>query len=192
MTNVRLDRFRAAIFAASVVVPELDGISHHQEGNNIYGAYSWITHVVPKSSIEPFVLWRVAPSVAVEGAGKDETGRLDEKAYGFRIRGRTSPTSITGTRRSPSEVRQVLTASRPGLRPPGLVIRCRRSKASRAFLPATITHPRQKSCRRQARHVRYDVSDRARPFRHRPISSDGRTSWLGAGARPSIPIAAGR
>jgi len=87
VTNVRLDRFRAAIFAASVVVPELDGISHHQEGNNIYGAYSWITHVVPKSSIEPFVLWRVAPSVAVEGAGKDETGRLDEKAYGFRIRG---------------------------------------------------------------------------------------------------------
>jgi hypothetical protein len=32
------------------------------------------------------MLWRVAPSVAVE-ASKSKTGRLDEKAYGFRIRG---------------------------------------------------------------------------------------------------------
>src|SRR5579863_401507 len=77
---------KAAVFAASVVNPLLDGISHHQEGNNIYGAYGWITHVVPKSSIEPFALWRVAPSVAIE-ASRSRTGRLDEQAYGFRIRG---------------------------------------------------------------------------------------------------------
>jgi hypothetical protein len=86
VTNVHWDRFRAAVFAASVVNPLLDGISHHQEGNNIYGAYGWITRVLPKSSIEPFVLWRVAPSVAVEDS-KLKTGHLDEKAYGFRIRG---------------------------------------------------------------------------------------------------------
>src|SRR5271165_177478 len=86
VTNVHVDRFRAAFFAASVVNPLLDGVSHHQEGNNIYGAYGWITSVLPKSSIEPFMLWRVAPSVAVE-AGKVKTGRLDEKAYGFRMRG---------------------------------------------------------------------------------------------------------
>ncbi|HWY45793.1 MAG TPA: alginate export family protein [Bryobacteraceae bacterium] len=88
VANVHLDRFRAAVFAASVVNPQLDGITHHQEGNNIYGAYGWITRVLPKSSIEPFVLWRVAPSIAVENS-KLKSGRLDEQAYGFRIRGRS-------------------------------------------------------------------------------------------------------
>lgn len=87
VADIHVDRFRAALFAAAVVNPMLNGISHHQEGNNIYGAYGWITRVVPKSSIEPFVLWRVAPSVAVE-ASKFKTGRLDEQAYGFRIRGK--------------------------------------------------------------------------------------------------------
>jgi hypothetical protein len=86
VTNFHVDRFRAAVFAASVVNPQLDGITHHQEGNNIYGAYGWITRVLPKSSIEPFVLWRVAPSVAVEDS-QLKTGHLDERAGGFRIRG---------------------------------------------------------------------------------------------------------
>lgn len=85
VAKIHVDRFRAALFAASVVVPQLDGISHHQPGNNIYGAYGWITRVVPKSSIEPFILWRVEPSFAIEVTTK--TGHLDEKAYGFRIRG---------------------------------------------------------------------------------------------------------
>jgi len=88
VTKLHWDRFRAAVFAASVVDPLLNGISHHQEGNNIYGAYGWITRVLPKSSIEPFMLWRVAPSVAVEDR-EFKTGHLDEKAYGFRIRGTT-------------------------------------------------------------------------------------------------------
>jgi len=86
VTNFHVDHFRAAVFAASVVDPLPDGISHHQEGNNIYGAYGWITRVLPNSSIEPFVLWRVAPTVAVEDS-KFKTGRMDEKAGGFRIRG---------------------------------------------------------------------------------------------------------
>jgi hypothetical protein len=86
VTNIHVNRLRAVLFAASVVNPLLNGISHHQDGNNTYGAYGWITRVLPKSSLEPFMLWRVAPSVAVE-ASKFKTGRLDEKAYGFRIRG---------------------------------------------------------------------------------------------------------
>lgn len=87
VTDIHVDRFRAALFAASAVNPLFNGVSHHQEGNNIYGAYGWIKRVLPKSSIEPFFLWRVAPSVAVE-ASQSKTGRLDEKAYGFRIRGK--------------------------------------------------------------------------------------------------------
>ena len=86
VANVRVDRFRAAVFAASIVDPILDGISHHQQGNNVYGIYGWITRVVPKSSIEPFVLRRVAPSMAVE-ASPSKTAGLREDAYGFRIRG---------------------------------------------------------------------------------------------------------
>jgi hypothetical protein len=83
-----VDRFRAGIFAGSIVNPLDEGISHHQEGNNIYGIYGGIDRTIPKSVIEPFVLWRVAPSVSVENAGKIKTGRLDEQAYGFRIKGK--------------------------------------------------------------------------------------------------------
>ncbi len=86
-TYLHVDRFRAAVFAASVVSPLASGISHHQEGNNIYGVYGAIDRTIPKSAIEPFVLWRVNPSVAVEDA-KVKTGHEDEKAYGIRLRGR--------------------------------------------------------------------------------------------------------
>jgi len=84
--KVHVDRFRAAVFAASIVNPMAGGITHHQEGNNVYGVYAWITRVLPQSSIEPLVLWRVAPKVAVEDSTA-KSGRLDEKAYGFRLRG---------------------------------------------------------------------------------------------------------
>lgn len=88
VANLHKDRFRLGIFAASVVNPLASGISHHQEGNNIYGMYGAIGKLIPDSSIEPFVLWRVAPSVAVETTAKVKTGRLDEKAFGFRWKGR--------------------------------------------------------------------------------------------------------
>ena len=88
VTNLHLGLFRLGIFAGSGVNPLASGISHHQEGNNIYGMYGVIEKLVPDSSIEPFVLWRVAPSVAVETTAKLKTGRLDEKAFGFRWKGR--------------------------------------------------------------------------------------------------------
>jgi hypothetical protein len=86
-TNLHYDRYRLGIFAASAVVPLISGISHHQEGNNIYGLYGAIDHVLPKSTLEPFVLWRVQLSVAIETTGKVKTGRQDEKAYGVRFKG---------------------------------------------------------------------------------------------------------
>ncbi len=88
VTNLHFDRFRLGIFAASVVNPLDEGVSHHQDGNNIYGFYGGIDHVIPNSAIEPFVLWRVAPTIAVESTTKIKTGKLDEKAYGFRVRGK--------------------------------------------------------------------------------------------------------
>ncbi|MGA3028231.1 MAG: alginate export family protein [Bryobacteraceae bacterium] len=87
VTNVHVDDFRVSLFAASVVNPLIQGISHHLEGNNIYGAYGTITHTIPRSGIEPFVLWRVEPSVAIETTAKVKTGHLDEQAYGLRLAG---------------------------------------------------------------------------------------------------------
>ncbi|HEV3331260.1 MAG TPA: alginate export family protein [Bryobacteraceae bacterium] len=87
VANVHVDRVRLGVVAASVVNPLDEGVSHHLDGNDVYGLYAGIDRVLPRSAIEPFVLWRVAPSVAVEDAPV-KTGRLDEKAYGFRVRGR--------------------------------------------------------------------------------------------------------
>ncbi len=75
VTNLHYHRFRLGLFAASVVVPQAEGISHHQEGNNIYGAYGAIDRILPGSVLEPFVLWRVEP------------GGENEKAYGMRFKG---------------------------------------------------------------------------------------------------------
>ncbi|MBV9267033.1 MAG: alginate export family protein [Acidobacteriaceae bacterium] len=87
VTNLHYDRYRLGLFAASAVVPLSDGISHHQEGNNIYGAYGGIDHLIPNSVLEPFVLWRLQPSVAVETTAKIKTGKQDEWASGARFKG---------------------------------------------------------------------------------------------------------
>jgi len=88
VTNFHYERFRLGIFAASAVVPLDEGISHHQEGNNIYGMYGAIDNLIaPTSTFEPFVLWRVNPSVSVETAGKATTGHESEQAYGIRWKG---------------------------------------------------------------------------------------------------------
>src|SRR5580704_7770997 len=88
VANLHVDRFHLGIFAASAVVPMDEGISHHQEGNNIYGIYGAIDNLVaPTSTFEPFVLWRVNPSVSVETATKAKTGHKSEQAYGVRWKG---------------------------------------------------------------------------------------------------------
>lgn len=87
VANLHHERYRLGLFAASAVVPLADGMSHHLEGSNIYGAYGGIDHIVPNSVLEPFVLWRVQPGVAVETAAKVKTGKQDEFAYGLRFKG---------------------------------------------------------------------------------------------------------
>ncbi len=74
VTNLHIDNVHLGIFAASAVVPMDEGISHHQEGNNIYGIYGAIDDIAPSSTLEPFVLWRVRPSIS-------------EQAYGVRWKG---------------------------------------------------------------------------------------------------------
>ncbi len=87
VANLHYSRYRLGLFAASAVVPLAEGVSHHLEGSNIYGAYGAIDHLIPESSLEPFVLWRVQPSVAIETTASLKSGKQDEKAYGLRFKG---------------------------------------------------------------------------------------------------------
>jgi hypothetical protein len=88
VTNLQGGRYHLGIFAASAVVPLASGISHHQEGNNIYGLYGRVDNLVPHSSLEPFVLWRVQPSLVIEPEiSSKTTGKEDMKTYGFRFKG---------------------------------------------------------------------------------------------------------
>jgi hypothetical protein len=52
---------KVIIFAASVINAVDGEIDHHIQGNNIYGIYSSLTRLIPHTTLEPYVLWRVAP-----------------------------------------------------------------------------------------------------------------------------------
>jgi hypothetical protein len=85
--NLNAKREHLGIFAASPVVPQAYGVSPHQEGNNIYGAYGRIDDLVGKhSNLEPFFLWRVQPAEVVEPAVGKTTGKENEKAVGVRLK----------------------------------------------------------------------------------------------------------
>lgn len=88
VVNLQQGRYHLGVFAASAVVPQASGVSPHQEGNNIYGLYGRVENLIPKSSFEPFVLWRVQPSLAVEPAQSKTTGKEDMQTYGVRFKGR--------------------------------------------------------------------------------------------------------
>jgi hypothetical protein len=86
--NLNYKREHVGIFAASAVVPQAYGVSPHQEGNNIYGAYGRIDDfLAPHLNLEPFLLWRVQPAEVVEPAVGKTTGKEDEKALGVRLKG---------------------------------------------------------------------------------------------------------
>ena len=84
--NLNAKREHLGLFAASAVVPQAYGVSPHQEGSNIYGAYGRIDDLVPHSNLEPFFLWRVQPAEVVEAAKGKTTGKEDEKAGGVRFK----------------------------------------------------------------------------------------------------------
>lgn len=88
--TVRLDLhpagLKVSIFAASVI-NAIDGqIDHHIEGNNIYGIYSSFGRFIPRATLEPYLLWRIAPGNVplAETAGH---GHLNEITGGARIAG---------------------------------------------------------------------------------------------------------
>jgi hypothetical protein len=88
--TVRVDLHRqgvkVSVFAASVINAVDGQIDHHIEGNNLYGIYSSFTRLIPHATVEPYLLWRVAPgNISLpETAGH---GHLNEVTGGARIAG---------------------------------------------------------------------------------------------------------
>ena len=86
--NLNAKREHLGVFAASAVVSQASGVSPHQEGDNIYGAYGRIDDfVAPHSNLEPFFLWRVQPAEVVEPGVAKTTGKENEKVFGLRFKG---------------------------------------------------------------------------------------------------------
>jgi hypothetical protein len=61
-------------------------MDHHLQGNNLYGVYGSFKNAVPKATLEPYVLWRLAPANArlPETASR---GHLNETTIGLRLAG---------------------------------------------------------------------------------------------------------
>ncbi len=77
---------KISIFASSVIVARDGAVAHHIEGNNLYGIYSSFAHVIPHATLEPYLLWRVAPANLhlSEDAG---LGHFSEVTGGARLSG---------------------------------------------------------------------------------------------------------
>ena len=75
MLMVRRNGIRVSAFSASQVMPFTNGLSHHQQGNNIHGLYGQFRNVIPRSDLEPYMFWRLAPSVKTEARQSDRIRR---------------------------------------------------------------------------------------------------------------------
>lgn len=83
--NWKLLRLNA--WAAAPVLCLANGLSHHQQGNNLHGIYSSLKDLVPHSVVEPYVLWRLSPGFRSESG---VLSRLDEKTVGIHWAGTRS------------------------------------------------------------------------------------------------------
>ncbi len=79
--TLRHGRFRLDTIASSVVVLRDGQVGSADAGNNLHGFYGFITDLIPNSTLEPYLLWRLQPHTAAESGG---TGTLDSKLSGVR------------------------------------------------------------------------------------------------------------
>jgi len=80
--DVHQGGYRVSFFAASVVPGDSAELHSVLPGNNLYGIYGSLRNVIPQSTVEPYVLWRLAPS----SSGLPETlgrGHLNEVTVGL-------------------------------------------------------------------------------------------------------------
>ena len=78
--------YKVSLFASSVIIGVDGAMDHHLQSNNLYGVYGSFQNAIPKGTLEPYVLWRVAPG----NAGLPETanlGHLNEVTLGVHASG---------------------------------------------------------------------------------------------------------
>lgn len=75
-----------SVFASSVVPGENTDLHNALPGNNLYGVYGILRKLVPNSSFEPYVLWRIA-SASPELSETLNRGHLNEVTYGLHWKG---------------------------------------------------------------------------------------------------------
>jgi hypothetical protein len=73
------------VFAASVVTITPDAFDKSGNGNALYGTYESLTGILPKQTIEPYVLWRQSQNVAMKTGG---LASLHQATTGVRVAGR--------------------------------------------------------------------------------------------------------
>lgn len=61
VAGVRLDAF-----SSSVVVATDGAFDHHRAGDDLHGVYGSINKLLPNTTIEPYILWRVSPRLRNE------------------------------------------------------------------------------------------------------------------------------
>ena len=84
--NLHHADYNISMFVASVVPGDNDDLHSALAGNNLYGVYGTFENIVPKATIEPYVLWRLAPSSSL----LPETlarGHLHEVTLGLHTKG---------------------------------------------------------------------------------------------------------
>jgi hypothetical protein len=84
--DVHQTGYKVSLFASSVVIGVDGAMDHHLQGNNLYGVYGSFKNAIPAATLEPYVLWRLAPA----SAGLPETasrGHLNETTIGVRLAG---------------------------------------------------------------------------------------------------------
>lgn len=77
---------KISIFAASVINAVDGHVDHHIEGNNLYGVYSSFTRLIRHATLEPYLLWRLAPG-SVSLPETQHRGRFNEVTGGARLAG---------------------------------------------------------------------------------------------------------
>ena len=75
---------RVQAFAASVVNIRDGELNHHVQGDNLHGLAGEFEKLLPRSKVEPYLFWRVAPRVRAETGA---FGKADVKTFGVRLTG---------------------------------------------------------------------------------------------------------
>jgi hypothetical protein len=90
--NLHRSDYKVSMFVASVVPGDNDDVHRALPGNNLYGIYGSLENVVPRATIEPYALWRLAPSSALL-PDTLARGHLDEVTLGLHWKG-TLPADV--------------------------------------------------------------------------------------------------